>query len=232
MDSLLAPHLAHIDSASRGIASLNFAPPKIFTNAMLRSSNIVSLIRDSDEQERALFTMPDPSHTRPSAEGAPMTSGVLRRNTAVQSVLGGEMIQQLRQGGAGGVSGGIGGIVTNDVDVELLLRGAEKLINVYHIPGASRRIAAFRQRFEELTESIQAHEDLVEAQRSQLDLVNLDMNEREEEEESEQEQDYVTNEMLEQEEEVIRQLEQRAEELSAKFKGLGQKMSSVYRGNS
>jgi hypothetical protein len=40
------------------------------------------------------------------------------------------MIKQLRQGGAGGVSGGIGGIVTNEVDVELLLLGAEKLTNV------------------------------------------------------------------------------------------------------
>jgi hypothetical protein len=53
-----------------------------------------------------------------------------RRNTAVYSVLGGNMIEQLRQGGAGGLGGGIGGSRTDEVDVELLLRGAEKLVNV------------------------------------------------------------------------------------------------------
>ena len=53
-----------------------------------------------------------------------------RRNTAVYSVLGGDMIEQLRRGGAGGVAGGIGGVATSEVDVELLLVGAERLTNV------------------------------------------------------------------------------------------------------
>jgi hypothetical protein len=37
------------------------------------------------------------------------------------------MIEQLQRGGAGGMAGGIGGVATNEVDVELLLTGAEKL---------------------------------------------------------------------------------------------------------
>jgi hypothetical protein len=95
--------------------------------AILKSSNIVSLIRDSDEQERALFTVPKPAH---SLEGA-SSSTAPRRNTAVQSVLGGEMIQRLRRGGAGGMAGGVGGAPgTSEVDVDLLLQGAEKLTNV------------------------------------------------------------------------------------------------------
>lgn len=37
------------------------------------------------------------------------------------------MVDQLRRGGGGGVGGGIGGVATGDVDVEILLQGAEKL---------------------------------------------------------------------------------------------------------
>lgn len=40
------------------------------------------------------------------------------------------MVAQLRKGGAGGVGSGVGGLATGEVDVELLLLGAEKLISV------------------------------------------------------------------------------------------------------
>lgn len=97
----------------------------------------MSLIRDTDVHERALFTVPSSTHVRPSeANAKPLlrdktrVSVAPRRNTAVYSVLGGDMIEQLRRGGAGGVEGGIGGIATNEVDVELLLLGAEKLVDV------------------------------------------------------------------------------------------------------
>ena len=97
----------------------------------------MSLIRDTDVHERALFTVPAPTHNRPSEIAAKPLLGdnarisvAPRRNTAVYSVLGGDMIEQLRRGGAGGVTGGIGGIATSEVDVELLLVGAERLTNV------------------------------------------------------------------------------------------------------
>lgn len=81
--------------------------------------------------------MPSPTHSRPANPNAKVPlgdkvrmAGPPRRNTAVYSVLGGEMIEQLQRGGAGGIAGGIGGVATNEVDVELLLQGAEKLTGV------------------------------------------------------------------------------------------------------
>lgn len=38
------------------------------------------------------------------------------------------MVDQLRKGGAGGVGGGVGGVATGEVDVGLLLKGAETLV--------------------------------------------------------------------------------------------------------
>lgn len=124
------------------MVNLQFPPPAATTRtdpptphpAILHSRDIVSLIRDSHAHEQALFTVPSPTHSRPAnpnAKAAPLhMTGAPRRNTAVYSVLGGDMIEQLQRGGAGGVAGGIGGVVTNEVDVELLLLGAEKLTGV------------------------------------------------------------------------------------------------------
>jgi hypothetical protein len=91
--------------------------------AILHSTNIVSLLRDSDLQERALFTMP-------TAARAGTAERKQRQNTAVQNVLGGDMIAQLRRGGAGGHGSAMGHPAQSEVDVELLLMGAEKLVSV------------------------------------------------------------------------------------------------------
>ncbi|KAF8250218.1 DASH complex, subunit Spc34 [Wilcoxina mikolae CBS 423.85] len=235
MNTLVAPHLEQISSAAAGIAAFQFGAPKIFTNAILRSRDIVSLIRDTDVHERALFTVPSPAHGRPTEPNAKPLLGdktrlavAPRRNTAVYSVLGGDMIEQLRRGGAGGVEGGIGGIATNEVDVELLLLGAEKLVDVYHIQGATRRIEAARERFDQLTESITNYEALVEAQRSQLDLINHSID-VDYEIPPPQPEETVTEEMIEQEEEAIRKLEQRREQMELKIENIDRQMSSVYR---
>lgn len=153
MSSFLAPHLEQIVLSSQSLSSLPFAPPKIFTNgysplpsphlhpplthasALLRSTDIVSLIRDTDAHERALFTVPSTT-TSTSTAAIPgvddkkgRVSVTPRRNTAVYSVLGGDMVEKLRRGGAGGVGRGVGGVpmATGDVDVEVLLMGAERL---------------------------------------------------------------------------------------------------------
>lgn len=96
----------------------------------------MSLIRDTDAHERALFTVPSTT-TSTSATTVPndkkgRVSIAPRRNTAVYSVLGGDMVEKLRRGGAGGVGRGVGGvpIVGGDVDVEVLLMGAERLGSV------------------------------------------------------------------------------------------------------
>lgn len=152
MNSFLAPHLEQILLSSQSLSSLPFAPPKIFTNgffsplltfhqhpanvstALIRSTDIVSLIRDTDAHERALFTVPSSTSISTTTTAAQndkkgRASIAPRRNTAVYSVLGGDMVERLRRGGAGGVGRGVGGIpiAGGDVDVEVLLMGAERL---------------------------------------------------------------------------------------------------------
>lgn len=104
------------------------------STALIRSTDIVSLIRDTDAHERALFTVPSSTSISTTTTAAQndkkgRASIAPRRNTAVYSVLGGDMVEKLRRGGAGGVGRGVGGIpiAGGDVDVEVLLMGAERL---------------------------------------------------------------------------------------------------------
>ena len=58
-----------------------------------------------------------------------------RRNTAVAAVLGGDLVEQIRKGGGGGPGTGLGygGLEPRErgeVDVEILLTGAERLCAV------------------------------------------------------------------------------------------------------
>ncbi|RPA95051.1 DASH complex, subunit Spc34 [Choiromyces venosus 120613-1] len=223
MSTLLSPHLQQISAASASLSSLPFAPPKIFTNALLRSTDIVSLIRDTDAHERALFTVP----TAPAEKDLKKSrmSIAPRRNTAVYSALGGDMVEKLRRGGAGGFGGGVGGVATGEVDVEVLLMGAERLLGVYHIPGAEERIHRARERYDHLTESLENYEALVEAQRQQLDLLQgPEPEEMEVDVEEEEVRKEVTGEMLAAEEEEIRELEERKAELEERIRNVDRRM--------
>jgi len=131
------------------------------------------------------------------------------------------MVEKLRRGGAGGVGGGVGGVATGEVDVEVLLMGAERLLGVYHIPGAGERIHRARERYDHLTESLENYEALVEAQRQQLDLLQGPEPEEAEEEEVGEE---VTDEMLAAEEEEIRELEERKAELEERIRNVDRRM--------
>jgi len=58
-----------------------------------------------------------------------------RRNTAVAAVLGTQLADRIRRGGGGGAGSGLGyrsydSNSKNEVDVEALLEGAEKLLGV------------------------------------------------------------------------------------------------------
>lgn len=135
----------------------SFAPPKQFTNSLLQNHDITSLIRDTELHERALFSVPPPpptKHAEPLASanrrntvfnanggGASISGGganavrAPRRNTAVAAVLGNDLVERIRRGGGGGAGSGLGyrtydGNNKNEVDVESLLEGAEKLLGV------------------------------------------------------------------------------------------------------
>ena len=149
MATLLQSHLDQISLCATSIASLPFPGPKIFANALLSPSHdITSLIRDTEQHERALFHLAPPPLPKSGAStfgesiNAPLPSSGLGaggvggakgrrqttyggrqpRNKAVAAVLGGDLYQRTREGD--------GRVGRGEVDVDVLLRGAEKLAGV------------------------------------------------------------------------------------------------------
>ncbi|KKA28792.1 hypothetical protein TD95_002829 [Thielaviopsis punctulata] len=243
--SFLSVHLEQIQLCCEGINSLPFPQPRIFTNALLANHDITSLIRDTEPHERALFSVPP---TKPSLADAPkdatsnaassksrrqtvfnvasgeVTTGPLnsraapRRNTTVAAVLGSELHDQLR-GRPRGVTGGNSG----NVDLEILLKGAEKLCKVYALPGASTRIAQIRQRHETLANTMAYYENKVAEQSLQLEEMNRNwMDEVQAEEEERQANDgmILTEEDLKAVEVEVRELEKKKAELQAQLQNM------------
>ena len=119
--------------------SIRFPAPKIFTNALLHSHDITALIRDTETHERALFSLApaDPHAAEPrrgtihrsksTGEHSQNGFGLTKRPTygaTAATVLGGELGEQLRREEGKDARG------PGQVDVEVLLRGAEKLCSV------------------------------------------------------------------------------------------------------
>ena len=138
MTALLTSHLDQIALCATSIASLPFPAPKAFTNALLSTHDITALIRDTEQHERALFHLAPPPLPPKSAAtdfGASTGGGGVAarratgffhaprqpKNKAVAAVLGGELYQLTRR---------TEGRLKGELDVEVLLRGAEKLAGV------------------------------------------------------------------------------------------------------
>ena len=152
--TLIDAHLEQISLCAQSIAELSFPRPKMFTNALLGHHDITTLIRDTETHERALFSVPPPpppkaqdpsSNKRRTTVFQSQSAGpglnaeavrAPRRNTAVAAVLGKDLVEKIRRGGGGGAGSGLGyqayerGREKGEVDVEVLLEGAEKLCNV------------------------------------------------------------------------------------------------------
>ncbi|OIW26526.1 DASH complex, subunit Spc34 [Coniochaeta ligniaria NRRL 30616] len=249
--SLLSAHLEQISFSCQGIDTLPFPPPKIFTNALLSNHDITSLIRDTEAHERALYSVPPPppplvapkkekEAEKPSkrrqtvfnvADGAvttgPPSTRRPRQNTAVAAVLGGDLHAQIvRRGKAEDGTKG-------DVDVEVLLAGAEKLCTVYPLPGASERISALRQRYAHQTNTLAYYEARVGEQSEALGRMNKDHLFDDEEEEDEEETgvhgDIWTDEELRREEEEMRELEKVKRELQERLRDLDKDLAGVLR---
>lgn len=136
MTALLSSHLEQISLCANSIAELPFPKPKIFTNALLNTQDITSLIRDTEQHERALFHLAPPplpkvgsSEFGSSIASAPQQSHGRRTTTygarqpkskVVAAVLGGDLYSRTRATNATSRQKG-------DLDVEILLEGAEKL---------------------------------------------------------------------------------------------------------
>ncbi|KAF1979945.1 DASH complex, subunit Spc34 [Bimuria novae-zelandiae CBS 107.79] len=252
--SLLDAHLEQISLCAQSIAELPFPPPKIFTNALLQSHDITTLIRDTESHERALFSVPPPAPA-PKAQDSNRRNTIFnangvatsisggganavrapKRNTAVAAVLGNELVERIRRGGGGGAGSGLGyraydSSNKNEVDVETLLEGAEKLLGVYPIPGAHDRIASMRQRYSRLESSIEYYESRIAEQTAQLSKLNRS---REYVDNAPGEVENVapvmTEEDLRREEEEVKQLERKKRGLEDRVNSMGRDISGVLR---
>lgn len=151
--SLLSSHLEQISLCASSIADLPFPGPKIFANALLAPHDITALIRDTEAHERALFSVaPPPIPTKSQVQElsaslsgsvastvqgncrttfAPSAARPPRRHTAVAAVLGGDLYRRVRKARDEADAGRFGRTrERGDIDVEVLLEGAEKLCGV------------------------------------------------------------------------------------------------------
>jgi hypothetical protein len=85
------------------------------------------------------------------------------KQSAVARVLGNEMLLEIRQ------SSGSAARDKGNVNVEVLLRGAERLCDAYAVAGATDKIAGIRQRHNAVTASITDYQARVSTQQSRLD---------------------------------------------------------------
>jgi len=261
--SLIERHLREIALSSESIETLpyvppfnyqnhltppRFPPPKIFTNALLSTPDITSLIRDTEPHERALFSVPPPpppvTSTTPYADpksstrrqtvfnvaagevtaGTTTGSRAPRRNTAVAAVLGAELHSEVRKTEGKG-----------EIDIEVLMRGVEKLNNVYAVPGVPERIASLRSRYGAITGSLEHYERKVEKQNRELERMNRGEGWDEEEDEDGDEEFggeediEVTEDDLRAEEEEIRELERKKKELEERVQGMERDLGGLLR---
>ncbi|GAO19208.1 uncharacterized protein UV8b_05145 [Ustilaginoidea virens] len=250
--SVLSDHLEQISYSCQGIDALPFPPPKIFTNALLSNYDITSLIRDTEAHERALFSVPPPPPPPPppatqssrsleqetkgakrrqtvfnvaSGEvttGAPSRGATNpRRHTAVAAVLGGEMHAQLRRGETDR---------KGDVDVEMLLRGAEKLCGVYELPGARERISSLRHQHRNGKNTMAYYEAKVAEQSERLAGMNkgwMDKDGGAGMEGEEDESEPWTEEDLRREEAEAKQMEAKKRELQERLRQMDKDLGGL-----
>ncbi|KAF9888448.1 hypothetical protein FE257_008726 [Aspergillus nanangensis] len=238
--SLLDSHLEQISLSSNAIADLSFPRPRIFTNALLGSHDITALIRDTETHERALFQT-DPSTkasnlsqrraTRrgttfpPEQEGESMASRIYsarnnRNQSAVARVLGSDMMEEIKRSTGSSSNRGSRG----EVNVDLLLRGAEILCNVYPVAGAQDKIANLRYRHQVISNSLLELEDRVANNTAELERMSRsygdDYDEFHTGVESHAEVSEVTDADIEREMEEVRELERRKRALEARVSGM------------
>jgi hypothetical protein len=150
-------------------------------------------------------------------------------------VLGGDLHEQLRGGEASS---------KGDVDVDVLLRGAERLCNVYALPGAVERIHALRNKHANLANTMAYYEGKVTEQAQALELINrehrLEKEEGEEEEEEEErglnrggededgeDAGTMTEEDLHAEEDELRKLDGKKRELQERIRAMERDLGAL-----
>ncbi|EFE41310.1 hypothetical protein TRV_03958 [Trichophyton verrucosum HKI 0517] len=241
--SLLQNHLEQISLSASAIADLSFPPPKPFVNALLGQHDITTLIRDTEAHERALFSVDNTtkSQRRATRRGTMFVAETERESmisriyavrdrtnqSAVARVLGGDMMDAIKRSTA----------PTSDrttksgLDIEVLLRGAEMLCNVYPVAGAKEKIASIRSRHREITASLEYLEKRVADQAEELERMNLSQYDDSDYHKTEDtaEAVEVTDEDIELELEAIRELEAKKRRLEARVTGMEKDLGGLLR---
>ncbi|KAJ5372197.1 hypothetical protein N7517_004203 [Penicillium concentricum] len=242
---LLNSHLEQITLSSNAIADLPFPPPRIFTTALLGSHDITALIRDTEAHERALFQV-DPSTKAHGSQRRATRRGTMfpaeteresmasriysardnRNQSAVARVLGNDMMEEIKRSAGTSTRGPRG-----EVNIEVLLRGAEILCNVYPVAGAQEKIANLRYRHEIISESIAQLEGRVATNTAELDQMRLSYGDDEEDfspaHAAQPDIPEVTDEDIEQELAEIRALEQRKRRLEERVTGMDRDLGGL-----
>lgn len=152
-----------------------------------------------------------------------------RRNTAVAAVLGHELDGAIKRTDRKGDKA--------EIDVEVLLRGAEKLLDVFNVDGARERITQLRLRHSRASNSLRNQRGKVESQERELEGLNRgwvgedddDQSARDEHGERDTGIDLVTQQDLDLELEEIRELEQRKRELEDRVHGMEKDLGGLLR---
>ncbi|KAL4922168.1 DASH complex subunit Spc34 [Aspergillus aurantiobrunneus] len=236
--SLLENHLEQIVLSSNAIAELPFPPPRIFTNSLLGAHDITALIRDTEAHERALFqsdpsmnaTGPQRRVTRratqfqPELEAESMASRIYsarnnRNQSAVARVLGSDMMEEIKRSAR---TSGIG--PRGEVNIDVLLKGAEILCSVYPVAGAQDKISSLRYRNRLISESIAELEERVARNTAELESMSRSYDEDYDDFEngapSNLEGTDITDSDLDRELEEIRELERKKRSMEDRVNGM------------
>ncbi|KAF2213661.1 hypothetical protein CERZMDRAFT_38863 [Cercospora zeae-maydis SCOH1-5] len=248
MAALLNSHLEQIALCANSIAELPFPGPKMFTNALLSQHDITSLIRDTEQHERALFHLappplpgvsgnndttnasnPPPASTAKTPKRRASVYGQRQpKSRAVAAVLGGDLYNRTRQESAAAR-------IKGEMDVEVLLEGAERLLAVYNIPGTADKISQLRSRHRQLTANIKHYEARVNQQSEDLARMNrLPVSDDEdllpyEDEDKTITGPLITKEDLENEEAEIKELEKKKQTLSERVNDMEKDLGGLMR---
>lgn len=151
-----------------------------------------------------------------------------RRNTAVAAVLGPELHSEVRKTEGKG-----------DINIEVLFHGAEKLNDVYSMPGVPKRIEGLRLRYAQIMSSVAHYEQKVANQERELERMNSNDGWSGEDDFDDEghrtpgtepeESIEITDEDLRREEEEIRDLERRKRELEDRVSGMERDLGGLLR---
>ena len=146
-------------------------------------------------------------------------------NTAVSAVLGRDLDERIRRSE---------GLRPGELDVEVLLRGVEKLSSVVSVPGVGGRVRGARERYGRVRARLEGLEERVVEQGLEVERMNRGEGGREErwgetEEDGQEEDGEDVDELILREEREIRELEERKRELEERVAGMERDLGGLMR---